>query len=70
MPAKSTGIVPAQSSGKDGKLVACCPDGFWRKGNFQIICEKYAIPLIEKKEEFMERVWERIDKIMERTSQG
>jgi len=55
---------------KDGKLVVCCPDGFWRKGNFHIICEKYAIPLIETKEEFMERVWERIDRIMERASQG
>jgi hypothetical protein len=56
--------------GKDGKLVVCCADGFWGKGDFQIICEKYAIPLIEMKEEFKERVWERIDKIMERASQG
>jgi len=56
--------------GKDGKLVVCRPGGFWGKGNFHIICEKYAITLIETKEEFMERVWERIDRIMERAGQG
>lgn len=27
-----------------GKLVVCCPDGFWRKGNVEIVCERYSIP--------------------------
>jgi len=31
-----------------GKLLVCCPTGFWRKGNVDIICEKYHIPLYEK----------------------
>jgi hypothetical protein len=26
-----------------GKLVVCCPQGFWRKGNIDIVCEKYGI---------------------------
>lgn len=26
-----------------GKLVVCCPDGFWRKGNIDVVCEKYCI---------------------------
>ncbi len=30
----------------------CCPDGFWRKGNVQVVCDYYDIPLIETKEEF------------------
>ncbi len=25
------------------KLVVCCPDGFWRKGNVDIVCERFAI---------------------------
>lgn len=25
------------------KLVVCCPDGFWRKGNVDIVCETYDI---------------------------
>ncbi len=29
---------------KSGKLIVCCPSGFWRKGNVDIVCEKYNIP--------------------------
>ena len=31
-----------------GKLLVCCPEGFWRKGNVEIVCERYNIPLYEK----------------------
>jgi hypothetical protein len=27
-----------------GKMGVCCPHGFWRKGNVDIVCERYAIP--------------------------
>ena len=27
------------------KLIVCCPDGFWRKGNVQIVCQRYDVPL-------------------------
>lgn len=27
-----------------GKLFVCCPEGFWRKGNVDIVCERYEIP--------------------------
>jgi hypothetical protein len=25
------------------KLIVCCPDSFWRKGNVEIVCERYSI---------------------------
>jgi hypothetical protein len=25
------------------RMVVCCPDGFWRKGNVDIVCERYGI---------------------------
>lgn len=25
------------------KLVVCCPEGYWRKGNVDIVCERYNI---------------------------
>lgn len=28
------------------KLIVCCPDGFWRKGNVDFICKKFNIPTI------------------------
>lgn len=30
---------------ESGKLIVCCPDGFWRKGNVEIVCTRYGIPL-------------------------
>ena len=29
------------------KMIVCCPEGFWRKGNVDIVCDKYNIPLFE-----------------------
>jgi hypothetical protein len=27
-----------------GKILVCCPTGFWKKGNVDIVCERYGIP--------------------------
>lgn len=29
------------------KLIVCCPDGYWRKGNVDIICKKYKIKQVD-----------------------
>jgi hypothetical protein len=26
-------------------MIVCCPDKFWRKGNVEIVCHRYGIPL-------------------------
>lgn len=28
-------------------IVVCCPEGFWRKGNVDMVCDRYHIPLYE-----------------------
>lgn len=28
---------------KSKKLVVCCPEGFWRKGNVDIVCKRYDV---------------------------
>ncbi|MCG8330994.1 MAG: nucleoside 2-deoxyribosyltransferase domain-containing protein [Chitinophagales bacterium] len=38
---------------RSGKLLVCCPNGFWRKGNVDIVCEKYNIPLFEDLENLL-----------------
>jgi len=38
---------------KSGKLVIYCPEGFWRKGNIDIVCSKYNIPQVEEFEELI-----------------
>lgn len=30
-----------------GKVIVCCPEGFWRKGNVDIVCAKHHIPVFE-----------------------
>ena len=41
---------------KTKKIVVCCPDGFWRKGNVEIVCERYDIPLFDSKELFVAEI--------------
>jgi hypothetical protein len=38
---------------RTGKLLVCCPEGFWRKGNIEIVCERYSIPLYEDLDELL-----------------
>lgn len=47
------------------KLWVCCPEGFWRKGNVEVVCNRYGIRLYESfkvmKEAFrahLERVYD------------
>lgn len=38
-------------SGKD--MIVCCPDGFWRKGNVEFLCEKFNLPLFDNYNEMV-----------------
>jgi hypothetical protein len=29
------------------KLLVVCPDGFWRKGNVEIVCERYKVKMVK-----------------------
>jgi hypothetical protein len=39
-----------------GKAVVCCPEGFWRRGNVQMVCEKYNLPLYDDIEDLIEEL--------------
>jgi hypothetical protein len=32
---------------RGGKAVVCCPEGFWRKGNVDIVCERYGVEQVD-----------------------
>jgi len=32
---------------RSGKLKVCCPEGFWRRGNVEMVCRRLRIPLFE-----------------------
>jgi hypothetical protein len=44
-----------------GKVVVCCPAGFWRRGNVQIVCGRFGVELVEGLEELVERVVRRLE---------
>lgn len=39
---------------RSGKLVVCCPEGFWRKGNIDIVCERYQVRQVGSLTEMVE----------------
>ncbi|MGB0840181.1 MAG: nucleoside 2-deoxyribosyltransferase domain-containing protein [Chitinophagales bacterium] len=38
----------------DKTVLVCCPVGFWRKGNVDIVCERYGVQQFEGLEEMVE----------------
>jgi hypothetical protein len=36
---------------KPERMVVYCPDGWWRKGNIQIVCKKWGVKLVETVED-------------------
>lgn len=36
-----------------GKLIVCCPEGFWRKGNVDIVCARKNIPMASNIDELI-----------------
>jgi hypothetical protein len=37
----------------DKKIIVCCPDGFWRKGNVEMVCERYSLTLVDNFNELL-----------------
>lgn len=38
------------------RAVVCCPDGYWRKGNVDIVCRRHAIPLAADLDELIAHI--------------
>lgn len=41
---------------RSGKVIVCCPDGFWRKGNVEVVCNRFGIPLSNDLDDAIERL--------------
>jgi hypothetical protein len=41
---------------RSGRLVVACPEGFWRRGNVEIVCARYAVPLLPSLEELISKI--------------
>jgi hypothetical protein len=38
----------------DTNIIVCCPEGYWKRGNVQIVCARKGIPLLETLDELIE----------------
>jgi hypothetical protein len=45
---------------RGGKLVVGCPEGYWRRGNVEIVCARFGIPLVASWDAFVAAVIARI----------
>lgn len=41
---------------RDPRLIVCCPEGFYRKGNVDITCKKYGTKQVDSLEELMKEL--------------
>lgn len=51
-----------------GKLLVCCPKGYWRRGNVQVVCDRSGVPLVETKDELKQLMKERVKEVLDRVS--
>lgn len=42
----------------DQPIAVCCPEGFWRKTNVEVVCKRYDIPITDDKDKFFDRIVE------------
>jgi hypothetical protein len=47
---------------RSGKVVAGCPDGFWRKGNVEVVCARHGIPLLADFDAFVAAIRAQIER--------
>jgi Nucleoside 2-deoxyribosyltransferase like len=41
---------------RSGRAIVCCPEGFWRLGNVEIVCARYGIERVDELDVLAERI--------------
>lgn len=52
---------------ESGRVVVCCPEGFWRKGNVDIVCRRYGLTMVDSQDELIAETRRRLEeKVLEK----
>lgn len=43
-----------------GKMLVACPEGFWRKGNVEVVCDRFGVSLLESLAELVDALRARL----------
>ena len=46
---------------RTGKLIVSCPDGYWRKGNVDIVCARFGVPVFRCLDDAVDELLRRED---------
>jgi hypothetical protein len=44
------------------KMIICCPEGFYRKGNVDVVADRYGIPVFEDFDSFLVEIKSQLDR--------
>lgn len=56
--------------GRTGKMVVYCPDKFYRKGNVDIVCERYNISCTNDFEDFLKLIYQKLKQVIKIKNKG
>jgi len=51
---------------RSGNLVVCCPEGFWRKGNVDIVCRSYGVTQVETLDDMVDGLRKLFSEVLKR----
>lgn len=46
---------------KSQKMICCCPEGFWRKGNVDVVCDRYGVEVVDSLDKMINVLREKIE---------
>lgn len=46
---------------RTGKVIVACPKGYWKRGNVQVVCERFGIELVANEEELETEVRKKLE---------
>lgn len=46
-------------SARSGKVIVVCPEGYWKRGNVQVVCLRYGIPFLNDIDHLKDAIVER-----------
>lgn len=55
------GLMSLMNATSKSKVIVCCEQGFWRRGNVEVMCYRFGMPLVETFEELVELLKTELD---------
>lgn len=48
---------------RDRKMIICCPDGYWRKGNVEMVADRFNLPLVDNYDDLLEALKDELGRL-------